>query len=216
MLVTLPVCVIGYAAAVIYLNHRYKEEEENFLKALLPQRKRNIALLLIYLFAGVVGGIVFVAYGYSHLEIIRNLLIILFSWILAYIDRRERIVPNHLVVMILLVASLFLILRISGNFPLAFGYVLTSLTGMLFGGGIFLISRVFSKKGVGMGDIKLLAAMGFYLGLYSIVGVLMIALFVVSGTGLYLIFIKKRSIKDELPFAPFIAIGVTVGILLGF
>lgn len=216
MLLTLPVCIFTYIIVALYLHKRYDNQDENGVKALLPNNKRNMAFLIIYMFSGFLGGFLFEAYGYTYLDILRCILIIHISWVLAYIDKKEKIIPNRIVVLILLLGAVFLTVRIFMNPSMAFAFVATSVTGMIFGGGVFLLCRLFSKKGIGMGDVKLLAALGFYFGMYTMVGVLMISLFTAAVASLYLVLIKKNSLKVELAFAPFIAIGVSLGLFLGF
>lgn len=72
--------------------------------------------------------------------------------------------------------------------------------------------RIF-PGGIGKGDIKLLAAFGFFCGTYIVFSVLLWALLcclVVSGI---LLLLKKISLKDYLPFGPFIWTGYVCMIL---
>lgn len=134
----------------------------------------------------------------------------------AIIDAKERRIPNMLI-LILLGMRLMLI-------PLDFiiyggsdGWRLLLMSAI--GGGaalavLFLFS-VLSKGGFGMGDVKLCGAIGFAAGLsavmYSVVfGMVLCAMFAVI-----LLVIKKKTLKDQLAFAPFIYLGMAVCIALG-
>ena len=87
---------------------------------------------------------------------------------------------------------------------------------MLLGGGLFAISKAISKNGVGMGDIKLVGALGLYLRTYALMGVLLVALVSIAIYGLIKVILKKACVKDEIPFGPFVAFGVTACMILGF
>lgn len=98
----------------------------------------------------------------------------------------------------------------------ALAIFIDSAVAMLIGSGLFAISKAISKNGVGMGDIKLVGALGFYLRTYTLMGVLIVSLVSIALYGLFKVFTKKATTKDEIPFAPFIAFGVTACMLLGF
>ncbi|MBE6793028.1 MAG: prepilin peptidase [Ruminococcaceae bacterium] len=93
------------------------------------------------------------------------------------------------------------------------------LIGMAAGGGGFgLIYLAFlwirKKEGMGIGDIKLVAAAGLLLGPWN----LLIAVFAASlSASVILIIVQHRQgeSQKEYPFAPFIAAGVIVALLFG-
>jgi leader peptidase (prepilin peptidase) / N-methyltransferase len=92
--------------------------------------------------------------------------------------------------------------------------------GILAGAGsltvMALLGRLlFKKEAMGMGDIKLLAVVGVYLGFPSV----LIALFLGGFAGFLVILaglaFKKVRLQDEIPFGPFIAIGTVVQMIIG-
>ena len=138
------------------------------------------------------------------------------SLIIAGIDYREKIIPNEAVVFILSVSCIFILINVFTNTIEALAIFIDSAVAMLIGSGLFAISKAISKNGVGMGDIKLVGALGFYLRTYTLMGVLIVSLVSIALYGLFKVFTKKATTKDEIPFAPFIAFGVTACMLLGF
>ena len=71
--------------------------------------------------------------------------------------------------------------------------------------------RVRHEEGLGMGDVKMLAMVGAFLGWQLTLLTLMLAS--VSGTiiGLVLIVTKRGGMKYALPFGTFLALGAAVG-----
>lgn len=178
--------------------------------------KQNTLLLFIYLLIGVAIGILYKIYNYDILKVFKALNIISVVLIIAGIDYREKIIPNEAVVFILSTACVMILMNICTNTIVALAIFIDSLVAMLLGSGLFAISKFVSKNGVGMGDIKIVGALGFYLRTYALIGVLMISLVSIALYGLFKVITKKATTKDEIPFAPFIAFGVTTCMMLGF
>lgn len=67
--------------------------------------------------------------------------------------------------------------------------------------------RFFSKKSMGIGDIKLCAAVAFCLGVERTFSMLIISVILCGITGLLLLLLKKVDKNWEIPFAPFVLLG---------
>jgi leader peptidase (prepilin peptidase) / N-methyltransferase len=88
-------------------------------------------------------------------------------------------------------------------------------TAAVAAGGFLLLAAVMYPRGMGMGDVKLAALMGLYLG--SAVGAALlvgIATGAVVGVGLMLRY-GPGARKQAVPFGPFLALGGVVGLLAG-
>jgi len=124
--------------------------------------------------------------------------------LLSYIDLRTGLLPD------LLTAPL-------GLFGLAVSFYsgnwMSAMTGGLVGYGLIAGLAAFWRaqrgyEGIGLGDAKLLAACGLWVGVFALPFVLLVA----SGIGLVTAFIvskKARRSSDQMaiPFGPFLAIG---------
>ena len=95
-----------------------------------------------------------------------------------------------------------------------------SLIGILMGGGVlYLVAeayyRVRHEEGLGMGDVKMLAMVGAFLGWQLTLVTLMLAS--LSGTiiGLLLIVTKRGGMKYALPFGTFLALGAAAAATVG-
>jgi leader peptidase (prepilin peptidase) / N-methyltransferase len=109
-------------------------------------------------------------------------------------------------------ASVFALATVPLNDKVSIG---ESLAGGAIGGAILLLPVIFSRGGMGLGDVKMAGLMGLATGF----PVIFVALFIgiVSGglvaTGL--IVSKRRGRKDAIPFGPFLAIGAMVALVWG-
>ena len=114
------------------------------------------------------------------------------------------------------------ILAFSFNFILDFGQEFStvwermSVSGLLAGGGAFLFFfslAFFSKeKWMGMGDAYLVILLGLILGWPKIILGLFLAFAIGAAYGMILIGLKKKGMKSQLPFAPFLIAGAFIAL----
>ncbi len=157
-------------------------------------------------------------YGYSIIKIIRYLLLIYFLLIVARIDIKSKIIPNQMLIFMLWMRAFLLIPEIILNIQLGYTLqlILAPILGMLFGGGIFLISYIISRKGIGMGDVKLFALIGAYTGPGVLMPCMIISLCLSALYSIIMLVRKKLTLKDSFAFGPFAAAGTIVALLIGF
>jgi len=178
--------------------------------------KGVIAYSVLYLIIGLLAGFLFFNYQYSITEIIRRTVVILLIIAIARIDRRKCVIPNMAVVFLLGFQFILLIAEFFADRNNWVEVLFSSLIGLFIGGVTFLVGYIISRQGMGLGDVKLLSAMGFCLGDNTIVAIIMISLLLAAGYGITQLIRKKKKYKDEMPFAPFVAIATTILLLLGF
>ena len=90
-----------------------------------------------------------------------------------------------------------------------------SLFGAIFGGGIlfiigFIYKIVRKREGMGMGDVKLLAMIGAFLGWQSIILVTLLSSVIGTVVGLSYVIYKKGDLKYAIPFGPFLSIAAVL------
>ena len=68
---------------------------------------------------------------------------------------------------------------------------------------------------MGVGDIKLAFLIGFLLGWPKALLALFLAFLIGAIIGLGLIILKKKTIKSELPFGPFLITGIYLALFFG-
>jgi leader peptidase (prepilin peptidase)/N-methyltransferase len=95
-----------------------------------------------------------------------------------------------------------------------------SLVGAALGAGVLLLVRwgwklATGKDGMGLGDVKMLAMIGAFLGWQQVAVVLFLASVVGAVVGLGLTVIGGRSLQSRLPFGTFLALAAYVASIFG-
>jgi len=134
-----------------------------------------------------------------------------FLFVLAIItltDLEQRIIPN---VVLAPAAVAAIVITVIGDSDLL---VQRLLAGAIAGGVLLLVAMLY-PRGMGMGDVKLAAVMGLYLG--RAVGPALLFGFLIGAIyGLALIAMRgAEARKTAVPFGPFLALGGVVGLLAG-
>lgn len=78
---------------------------------------------------------------------------------------------------------------------------------------LYLLARL-TKEGVGMGDVKLLSALGWLVGLVPALIALFLAMILCALAAVVLLLSKKKSRKDVLPLGPFLFLGYFILIIM--
>ncbi|HHX86763.1 MAG TPA: prepilin peptidase [Firmicutes bacterium] len=135
---------------------------------------------------------------------------------ISLIDLEHQRIPNLLVGVGMAAGVIFRLwgMLVSGlRFPV--GGWLDALWGLLASGGLMLIIFLASRGGMGGGDVKLAALLGFWLGFKG--AVITMILGFVSGAllGVVLILLGLRRRRDLLPFAPFLNTGALITVFWG-
>jgi leader peptidase (prepilin peptidase)/N-methyltransferase len=169
----------------------------------------------VYLIVELVVPLLFLAQysqvGWSALLVVR-LIFISAMVVLFVIDLQDRILPNLITVPGIGV-GLAVALVVEPGWPAA---VLGVLIG---GGGLLLIAEIYywlrHEEGLGMGDIKMLAMIGAFLGWKQMLVTLLLASVLGSVVGIGMIVLGFGDSKYALPFGSFLALAAVVTIATG-
>ena len=182
-----------------------------------------------YLFVELITGVVFflVAYllnasfltqGFLNLEFL-NLIFYFFVasyFIMIFIfDLKWFIIPDGLTFSGIAVTLFYLILSTFLNVLSVeelFVRVLTAFIVFLFFFALYFFSE---GKAMGFGDVKLVVFLGLLLGFPNILPALFIAFFLGAVIGLIMMMFKKKGMKSEIPFGPFLVFGTFVSLFFG-
>lgn len=82
-------------------------------------------------------------------------------------------------------------------------------------GGLFWTIARFYPQGMGLGDVKLVAAMGAFLGFPSIFLAVFVGSFVGALAGIFLLFTGQKRFRQQIPFGPYLAMGAILSLLWG-
>ncbi len=134
---------------------------------------------------------------------------------MGYIDYKEHIIPNPLVLTGMGIWVIGSILEIFiGGTPWK-DVLIFSLTGFGVCGGLLLILAIVLRSGFGMGDVKMYAMLGLLYGLSNTYSLLICTVIPMAVFALILLAGKKVTKKSTLPMAPFTVFAFLIGILSG-
>jgi leader peptidase (prepilin peptidase)/N-methyltransferase len=141
-------------------------------------------------------------------ELVLGLVFVAVLGAITLTDLERRVIPNA----ILLVGSVIGVAIVAATDPTS----LPERGAAAVGAGAFLLLfALLYPRGMGMGDVKLAAVMGLYLGV-SVVPALLIAILLGALVGLSLMLRHGAGArKHAVPFGPLLAIGGAVALLAG-
>jgi leader peptidase (prepilin peptidase) / N-methyltransferase len=134
-------------------------------------------------------------------------LIVLFA-----IDLEHQLLPNRITLPGIVAGFLFSLVTEPGW--------MASLIGIVVGGGVLFgvaeaYYRIRHEEGLGMGDVKMLAMVGAFLGWKLTLVTLLMASFCGSLVGVALIVTRRGGLKYALPFGTFLALGAAAAATIG-
>ena len=158
---------------------------------------------------------VFFVFGLTTTTLLFFILIISFI-IIFFIDLKHFIIPNQITYSLMVIGFLK---SFDPNLNRSiFPDYIHSLIGGVFGYFIIWLLIFFYKKfknkdGMGLGDAKLLSALGFWFGWISIPFILIFSSLTALGFSLPSLIRKSKNLSTEIPFGPHLVIGCIIYIL---
>ena len=116
---------------------------------------------------------------------------------IAFIDLDHRIIPNKLTALGAVVAIVLVAIFQTDD-------LVEHLIAAAAAGGFLLIAAIVYPAGMGMGDVKLAAVMGLFLG-RAVGPAMLVAL--IAGSLVGIVVIRRHGRKAGVPFGPFLAFG---------
>lgn len=208
---------------VSWMNKRLPEYKKVFSKDLIKEYKENftpnyilmiitatIYVLLIYKF-GIKSTFI------ENLELIKFLILTPMLLSVVIIDYKLQIIPNRLNLTMFEIG--IIIAFIYGLSNIAIG--INMLLGMFAGGGIFLMitllgGLVYGKEAMGLGDVKLMGALGLYFGLANIVVIALVSFLIGAVLSIILLATKIKKMDEYIPFGPFIVLATFISIFIPY
>lgn len=146
-----------------------------------------------------------------YLNLFKSLLFICLLIPVFFIDLEHQIIPDSLSYLMLIFGIIFSLLKSS---------FFSSLLGIALGAGIFLVIFYLSlfflhQAGMGIGDIKLAAAIGAYFGWKMSLLTFFLSFLVGAVVAVILLGIHFKGMKDKIPFGPFLVTGAFLALFLG-
>lgn len=211
------VAVFSAVIAIIYKEKHCVGKEKLNISDMVKSNKYAFPITLIAFIGISIGSVVMfqrTAYGFDAMY--RWMVLIFGACLVSYIDIKERIIPNKIILSLFAIRIGFLAYELVIAFDSLKLVLVSPLLGMIIGGGIILLAMLISRKSIGMGDVKLFAIIGLFVGSKSIIPTLFCTFFFSAMFGLILLFFKKAKIKDTMPMAPFATAGILVNFVLSY
>ncbi|MCO1600069.1 prepilin peptidase [Desulfosporosinus nitroreducens] len=90
-----------------------------------------------------------------------------------------------------------------------------SVLSALGAGGVFLLIALAYPQGMGLGDVKLVAALGAFLGFPAIFLSVFSGSFIGALAGIFLLITGQKRFRQQIPFGPYLALGAIFTLLWG-
>tara|TARA_Y100000768_G_scaffold53454_1_gene35184 strand:- start:29 stop:793 length:765 start_codon:yes stop_codon:yes gene_type:complete len=168
-----------------------------------------------YLIVEIISILIFLAIYFIYGVSITTLLLMILGLsflIIFFIDFKHYIIPNVITFSMMLLG--FIKSFVPDLHPMFPNY-LNSLIGGIFGYGIIwsiilFYKQVRKKEGMGLGDAKLLSAIGFWFGWFSIPFVIFLSSIIALLSVAPSLINKSRKFSSQIPFGPYIILATLI------
>ena len=225
--------VIFYILAIIFggvtgrivewAKERLPENKKIITLEYLKKRKRITKTTIILIIVNAILNVV-ILYKYGiqetlieNLELIKYIILIPILLIVFTIDYKHRIIPNRLSLTMFEIGIIIAFIYGISNVAITINMLL----GMILGGGIFLIITlvtkiIYGKESMGLGDAKLMGALGLYFGVSNIIAIVLMSFLVGAILSIILLVTKIKKTDEYIPFGPFIVISCIISMIIPF
>ena len=135
-------------------------------------------------------------------------------WGIAYVDQKENIIPNQYLLLCLGLRGIIFLIEILQNPMDAAAQMIAELIGCGVLLAFSLLIRILSRKGLGMGDVKLFSILPLFLGALGGMRAVIYSMLIIFVQAVFCLITKRIGKKDVLPFAPAIAGGTWIIVIL--
>ena len=178
--------------------------------------KISFQYFIVELITAISFTIIYYFYGISITSLLLIILSVFFV-IIFFIDLKHFIIPNSLTFPLMFIGFIKSFDPNLDNF--LFPNYINSLIGGVLGYLIiwliiFAYKKIKNKEDMGLGDAKLLSAIGFWFGWVSIPFVLFLSSIIALGFSLPSLVNKSKNLSSQIPFGPYIVLGITLYIFV--
>lgn len=206
-----------------WVNKRLPECKKVFSLEFFKETKKNFKpnYILMILTSVIYVGILY-RFGIqktiiANLDLIKYIILTPMLFSVFIIDYRLTIIPNRLTLTMFELGLIFTFLYGLSNVAISINMLL----GMIAGGGIFLLitllgGLVYGKEAMGLGDVKLMGALGLYFGLQNIIVIALVSFLIGAILSILLMVTKIKKADSYIPFGPFIVIATIISIFVPY
>lgn len=217
-LITLLTMLLTKKFFIPYLETKRKSDTGNEAESNSNLQRISFKVVIII---SVVCSLIAAYAGYrvaGGIEMISGLIIYtLISCVLSCIfvtDMQLKIIPNIVIIVMLGGKLVTLVIDFITDRDFFVGFliqcIITAIVCLLI---TLLVSKI-THNGIGFGDVKLLCAFGFLCGIKALLYSVIFAFLFASVLALVLMIVKKKTLKDSLPFGPMLWVGFHITAIL--
>jgi len=178
----------------------------------------GILFVLTYLFVAVnypAFSLLHLLLATCYLLLINSLLLVIFVF-----DLKHYLIPNKIAILAVIIAGGHFLLSNGYNYLFSASFsaatVLFSLVSIFITTGLFYTLVTLSgERWMGKGDIILVFLVGIFLEYPKIWAALFLAFILASIVGIFLIILKRKTLKSQIPFGPFVIFGTWIALFWG-
>ena len=208
---------------VNWLNKRLPDYKRVFSKDILKEYKYNFRPNYILM---IVNSILYIGILYRYgihstlienLDLIKYLVLTPMLLSVVVIDYKLQIIPNRLNLTLFEIGIIFAFIYGLSDVAISINMLL----GMIAGAGIFLLitllgGLVYGKEAMGLGDVKLMGALGLYFGLSNIIIISLLSFLIGAILSIILLVTKIKKTDEYIPFGPFIVIATLITVFIPY
>lgn len=219
------ISIIGLFIALIidWMNKRLPENQKvitlDFFKEYKKELKPNYILMILIsiIYLGLLYRFGIQDTLIANLDLIKYIILTPMLISVFIIDYKFKIIPNRLSLTLFEIGLIFTFLYGLSNVAISINMLL----GMLAGGGIFLLITLlggfaYGKEAMGLGDVKLMGALGLFFGLSNIIVIALVSFLIGAVVSVILLVTRKKGATEYIPFGPFIVIATFISIFIPF
>lgn len=143
--------------------------------------------------------------------------------VITVYDLKHKIIPDLLVFSFAFISLIWLVANVGLANLFQSPYIFNLLAGPILALPFFLMWLLSGGRWIGLGDAKLALGMGWFLGVISGFSAVILGFWIGAAVSLALLSLQKLNlrgksltIKSEIPFAPFLALGLLAVFFFGF
>jgi leader peptidase (prepilin peptidase)/N-methyltransferase len=189
-------------------------------KCAFCSNKISIRYPLVELVSAISAVVSVIFYGYTASALIVYILLASFI-VIACIDYDHFMIPDVITYPLTLVG---IVASVANQYYPFLRYPFNAnwqdlLLGLAAGAGaLYLVAKIYllirRKEGLGMGDVKLLAVIGAWLGYQGSFFTIFVGSIIGSVGGIIALLLKGRGLSQEIPFGPYLVIAASIYIIM--
>lgn len=152
--------------------------------------------------------------GVNTIDLCRHIAVAIFLLSVMIVDWKTHLIPNVIILIYFLVGAFLTVCEFIAFRNEAVKTLISCCIGLLCCLVLFYVLARLTKDGISMGDVKLIAVIGWILGISSALFSVLFAMIICAVVGLILLLSKRKNKNDRVPFGPFMFLGYIVMLLL--